>query len=80
MGILLALLLGASSPCADGKCPLPTSQVVCANGECGSSQCDAGCNNCPCSGKKVSSTKSSSKSSSCRKTVRSRLRIFGRRR
>lgn len=79
MGILLALLLGASSPCADGKCPLPTSQVVCANGECGSSKCDTGCNSCPCSGKAVSSKKTV-KSSSCRKTVRSRLRIFGRRR
>ena len=79
MGILLALLLGASSPCADGKCPLPTSQVVCANGECGDSKCSTGCNNCKCSvkscGKKVvSSTKSVAKS------VRSRFRLFGRRR
>ena len=75
MGILLALLLGASSPCADGKCPI-TPPAVCANGECGSSKCDAGCKNCPCSGKKVSS----SKSSSSRKTIRSRCRIFRRRR
>ena len=74
MGILLALLLGASSPCADGQCPLPTSQVVCVDGECGSSQCDAGCKNCPCSGKKVVSA-----AKSVRKCVRSRCRIFRRR-
>ena len=73
MGILLALLLGASGSCCDGKCPLPTSQVVCANGECGSSQCDTGCKNCPCSGKVVSAAKS------VRKTVRSRGKIFRRR-
>lgn len=78
MGILLALLLGASSPCADGKCPVPTA-TVCKDGECGSNKCDAGCKNCPCSGKVVSS-KPSVKSSSIRKTVRSRLRLFGRRR
>ena len=79
MGILLALLLGASSPCADGQCPLPTSQVVCANGECGDSKCDAGCNNCKCSakccGKKVVSS-----AKSVTKSVRSRCRIFRRRR
>jgi len=79
MGILLALLLGASSPCADGKCPSSPPPAVCANGECGSSKCDAGCNNCPCSGKVVSS-KPSVKSSSSRKTIRSRFRLFGRRR
>ena len=28
MGILLALLLGASSPCADGKCPTPQQSSV----------------------------------------------------
>ena len=74
MGILLALLLGVSSPCADGKCPA-TPPVVCVDGEGGSSQCDAGCKNCPCSGKKVVSA-----AKSVRKCVRSRCRIFRRRR
>lgn len=74
MGILLALLLGASSPCADGKCPI-TPPAVCANGECGSSKCDTGCKNCPCSGKKVVAA-----AKSVRKCVRSRCRIFRRRR
>ena len=27
MGILLAVLLSASSPCADGKCSVPTATV-----------------------------------------------------
>lgn len=83
MGILLALLLGASSPCADGKCPLPTASV-CQNGECGDKKCDKGCCNCKCSAKCCGSSccgkKVSSAAKSVRKCVRSRCRLFGRRR
>ena len=70
MGILLALLLGASSPCADGKCPTTPPAVVCEGGQC---NVKSGCGSC-CGKKVVAAAKS------VRKCVRSRCRIFRRRR
>ena len=65
MGILLALLLGASSPCCDGKCPTaPPPAASCDSGQCGVKGC----------GKKVVSA-----AKSVRKSVRSRCRVFRRR-
>ena len=80
MGILLALLLGASSPCCDGKCPAPTANV-CKDGECGDKKCDAGCSDCKCSGCKCSAKATpKSKLIASKKPVRSfRKRLFRRR-
>ena len=64
MGILLALLLGASGSCCDGKCPAAPPAAVCEGGQCGVKGC----------GKKVVSA-----AKSVRKCVRSRCRIFRRR-
>ena len=80
MEILLVLLLGASSPCADGKCPA-TPPVVCVDGECGDKNCDTGCCNCKCSAKCCGSSCCGKKAvKSASKCVRSRCRIFRRRR
>lgn len=68
MGILLALLLGTSGSCCDGKCPTaPPPAVVCEGGQC---NVKSGC----CGKKVVAAAKS------VRKCVRSRCRIFRRRR
>ena len=71
MGILLALLLGASNPCADGKCPTAPPAVVCEGGQCNVKSAPS-CGSC-CGKKVVAAAKS------VRKCVRSRCRIFRRR-
>ena len=64
MGIVLALLLGASGSCCDGKCPAEPPAASCEGGQCGVKG----------SGKKVVVA-----AKSVRKTVRSRSKIFRRR-
>lgn len=72
MGIVLALLLGTSGSCCDGKCPTtPPPAVVCEDGQC----------EVKSSSKKVSPTvKAVAAAKAVRKSVFSRYRIFRRRR